>query len=227
MNIAILGSGTVGQTLAGKLSAIGHQVTLGTRDPEATKARDEPGPFGGPSFSAWHAAHSAVGVATFADAAKTAEVVILAAAGETALLTLESAGSAHLEDKILIDVSNPLDFSNGFPPTLSVCNTSSLGERIQDAFPKTHVVKALNTVAAPVMIEPGSVHDGDHTLFVCGNREEAKATVTRYLEDWFGWKDVLDLGDITNARGTEGYLLLWTRVFDGTQSALYNVKLRR
>lgn len=227
MKIAILGSGMVGQTLAGKLAAIGHEVALGTRDPEATKARTDPGPFGQPSFSDWYAENPKVNVLTFADAAAGAEVVLLAANGLTALLTLEGAGEANLDGKILIDVSNPLDFSNGFPPSLSVCNTTSLGEQIQQAYPNARVVKTLNTVSAPVMIEPGAVHDGDHTLFVCGDDADAKQAVTGYMSEWFGWKDVLDLGDIRNARGTEGYLLLWTRVFGATQTPLYNVKVVR
>lgn len=227
MNIAILGSGMVGQTLAGKLVAIGHEVALGTRDPEATKARTDPGPFGQPSFSDWYAENPRVNVETFADAAADAEVVMLAANGQTALLTLEGAGKENLDGKILIDVSNPLDFSNGFPPSLSVCNTTSLGEQIQQAYPDARVVKTLNTVSAPVMIEPGAVADGDHTLFVCGDDADAKQAVTGYMNEWFGWKDVLDLGDITNARGTEGYLLLWTRVFGATQTPLYNVKVVR
>ncbi|MEM6785884.1 MAG: NAD(P)-binding domain-containing protein [Myxococcota bacterium] len=227
MKIAILGSGTVGQTLAGKLIATGAAVSLGTRDPEATKARVAAGASDGPSFSAWHAMHPTVRVATFADAAATADLVILAAAGRTALETLEQTGAENLTGKVLIDVTNPLDFSQGFPPFLSVCNTDSLGERIQAAFPNVHVVKALNTVAAPVMIAPDSVHDGNHTLFVCGNDDEAKAKVTRHLKSWFGWRDVLDLGNITNARGTEGYLLLWTRIYGTTKSPLYNVDVRR
>lgn len=227
MKIAILGSGMVGQTLSGKLAAIGHDAALGTRDPEATKARTEPGPFGQPSFSEWYASNGGVAVKTFADAAADADVVILAAAGHAALKTLESAGAHNLDGKILIDVSNPLDFSNGFPPSLTVCNTSSLGEHVQEAFPNAKVVKTLNTVSAPVMIEPGAVSGGEHTLFVCGNDEGAKQAVTGYLNEWFGWKDVLDLGDITNARGTEGYLLLWTRIFGATQSPMYNVKVAR
>jgi len=124
-------------------------------------------------------------------------------------------------------VSNPLDFSKGMPPSLTVCNTDSLAEQIQRAFPGLKVVKTLNTMSAPVMVDPASLAGGDHDVFVCGNDDGAKGRVTEILRGWFGWKNVVDLGDLSAARGTEGYLLLWLRLFGATKSPMFNVKLVR
>ena len=141
------------------------------------------------------------------------EMVINATNGTGSLNALRLAGEQNLDGKILLDASNPLDFSQGMPPTLAVCNTDSTGEQIQRAFPKVKVVKGLNTVTALLMVNPALVNNGDHTLFVCGNDAEAKAQVTAWLREWFGWRDVLDLGDITSARGAEMYLPLWLRLW--------------
>jgi predicted dinucleotide-binding enzyme len=121
------------------------------------------------------------------------------------------------------DVSNPLDFSAGMPPTLSVCNDDSVGESIQRAFPDARVVKSLNTVNADVMVDPGIV-PGKHTMFVSGNDEGAKEEVKLLLES-FGWADdaILDLGDIGAARGQEMYLPLWLRLYGASGTAHLNV----
>jgi len=160
-----------------------------------------------------------------ADAAAFGEVIVNATSGAHALEALDRAGPAHLAGKIVIDVSNPLDFSRGFPPMLTVSNTDSLGEQIQRAFPDAHVVKTLNTVAAEVMVDPAGV-PGGHTLFLCGNDPGSKAVVLALLGD-LGWPstDVLDLGDITACRGTEAYLLLWVRLFQATGTRLLNVRV--
>ena len=136
MKIAVLGTGMVGQSLAGRLCGLGHDVTVGTRDPEATLARTEPDGMGNPPFSAWHAAHSAVRLATFAEAAEQADVVVNATNGGVSIEVLTQAGAANLAGKVLLDIANPLDFSQGFPPTLFVKDTDSLGEQIQRAFPR-------------------------------------------------------------------------------------------
>jgi 8-hydroxy-5-deazaflavin:NADPH oxidoreductase len=227
MKIAILGTGPVAKTLGGKLATIGHDVTLGTRDPAATMARSEADMFGLPPIAQWRKEHAAVGLETFADAAEWAEIVINASAGAAGTASLEAAGSKNLGGKILIDLSNPLDFSQGMPPMLSVCNDDSLGERIQRAFPDAKVVKTLNTVNAFLMIDPGQLNNADHTMFVAGNDEDAKAAVTGFLKDWFGWKDVLDLGDITNARGTEMMLPVWTRIYSAIQNPNFAFKIVR
>ena len=136
-----------------------------------------------------------------------------------------AAAGAHIDGKIIIDITNALDFSQGFPPALGVCNTDSVGEQLQREFPGTKIVKALNTVSAPLMINPRQLADGEHHLFVCGNDADAKAQVTTMLVDWLGWKHVLDLGDITNARATEMYLPLWLRLFGTLNTPMLNIQV--
>lgn len=227
MRIGVLGTGIVGRTLAGALQERGHDTTMGTRDVEGLMARSEPDAMGNPPFAGWHAGHAGIGVAPFAEAAAHGELVVNATAGSAAVDALTQARAENLSGKIVIDTSNALDFSQGFPPTLFVTNTDSLGERIQQAFPDARIVKALNTVNAGLMVDPGSLADGDHTLLICGNDEGAKSAVTGYLRDWFGWKDILDLGDITNARATEGSLILWTRLFGVLGTAQFSQKIVR
>lgn len=227
MNIGILGTGVVAKTLAGKLASLGHALVLGTRDPAASRGRTAPGPFGDPPLSAFLAQNPAVRLGTFAEAAAHGELLVNATSGLGALEALGLAGAANLAGKVLVDISNPLDFSRGFPPSLSVCNDDSLGERIQRAFPETRVVKTLNTVNAWLMVEPGMLAGGDHTMFVCGDDAEAKATVTRFLKEQLGWRDVLDLGGISMARGTEMYLPLWTRLYGALQTPNFSIKVVR
>lgn len=164
---------------------------------------------------------------TFAQTAAYGELLFNCAKGDATLKVLESVGTATLGDKILIDLSNPLDFSKGFPPSLTVCNTDSLGEQIQRAYPDLRVVKTLNTLNTHLMVEPTDV-PGDHTIFICGNDEVAKGKVTQVLTEWFGWKTrhVIDLGDITGARATEAWLLLWTRIFGATGTSNFNLEVR-
>jgi predicted dinucleotide-binding enzyme len=140
---------------------------------------------------------------------------------------LTAAGEANLEGKVLIDVSNALDFSHGVPPTLSVANTDSVGERIQRAFPGARVVKTLNTVTAAVMVAPTLVADGAHTMFMAGNDPRAKADVQRLLREGYGWKDVIDAGDIMAARGLEMYFVLWFHLYRALGDPIFNVALVR
>ena len=225
MRIAVFGTGVVGKTVAGKLDEIGHEVLVGTRDPEATKVRTEPGQFGEPSYADFVATHPKVKTETYADAARNAEIVVNATSGTGAIEALSSAGG--LAGKVIMDISNPLDFSKGFPPRLSLCNDDSLGEQIQRAFPQAKVVKTLNTVNAFLMVAPAQLAGGDHTMFVCGNDGDAKQKVTSLLTEGFGWKDVLDLGDITNARGTEMLLPIWTRIYASTKNPMFGFKIVR
>lgn len=227
MKIAVLGTGVVGQTIAGKLASLGHDVTIGTRDPAATRARKEPGQFGNPSFADWSASQPSVRVETFAKAAAAGELIVNASSGVSSLEVLAAAGEANLAGKILIDISNPLDFSKGMPPRLSVCNDDSLGEQIQRAFPQTKVVKTLNTVNAYLMVDPQQLAGGDHTMYVCGDDSAAKASVTSLLREAFGWKDIIDLGGVAMSRGTEMLLPLWVRVWGATQSPMFSFKLVR
>jgi predicted dinucleotide-binding enzyme len=224
MRVGVLGSGGVGQTLAGKMASLGQDVMIGTRDIQACLARTEAG-WGAMVFSEWHAKHPEVKVGTFAETASHGEILFNATSGMASLDALKLAGAENLDGKILVDVANPLDFSQGFPPSLSVCNTDSLAEQIQRAFPGAKVVKTLNTVNMAVMVDPGLVAGGEHHLFLSGNDADAKAEVTKILQDWFGWRDVIDLGDITSARGPEMALPLWLRLTGVVQTPMINFKI--
>ena len=226
MNIAVLGTGTVGRTIAGKLSELGHVVVVGTRDPQATVARTESDAMGTPPYSAWQAENPAVRLAPFAEAAAFGELVVLATSGSGALDALTRAGAENLAGKVLLDISNPLDGSQGFPPTLFVKDTDSLAEQLQRAFPTARVVKSLNTMTAAVMVDPGRVSGGEHSVFVSGDDEEAKRTVASLLED-FGHTDVIDLGDLSTARGAEMYLPLWLRLMGSLGTPFFNIKVVR
>ncbi|MDQ0758357.1 NADPH-dependent F420 reductase [Streptomyces canus] len=212
MRYAVLGTGIVGRTLAGKLASLGHDVVIGTRDPGATLARTEPDGMGNPPFAQWHADHGQVRLETFEEAAAFGETVVNTTAGERSLDALRAAGAPHLSGKVLIDVANPLDFSGG-RPTLDSVNTDSLGERIQRAFPDAKVVKTLNTMNCFVMVEPARVA-GEHTVFVSGDDTGAKKAVTALLVS-FGWPEasVIDLGDITTAGGVELLLPIWLHLY--------------
>ena len=225
MNIAVLGTGMVGQALAGRLDALGHAVVVGTRDPQATLGRTEPDGMGNPPFSAWHAQHPGVSLATFAEAAAGAELVVNASSGEAAMEVLRLAGAENLAGKVLVDIANPLDFSAGFPPTLFVKDSDSLGEQVQRAFPEARVVKTLNTLNASLMVEPKTLGEVS-TVFVSGDDPEAKATVTGLLQS-FGHEDVLDLGGIETARGTEMLLPIWLRLMGTLGTAHFNFKIVR
>ena len=215
MRIGILGTGVVGKTLGAKLTKLGHDVRMGSRSSGGEKARAWIKEAGGKSSEG-----------TFADASAHAEIVFNCTSGMASLEALRAAGAKNLEGKTLIDVANPLDFSKGMPPTLSVCNTESLGEQIQRAFPTAHVVKSLNTVSANVMVNP-SIIPGVHDMFVSGNDAKAKAQVIDLLKTGFGWKEVIDLGDITGARAQEMHLALWLRLFTKFQTPNVNIRVAR
>jgi predicted dinucleotide-binding enzyme len=225
VKVGILGSGAVGRTLAAKLATRGNDVTLGTRDVAALMAQREPGVMRLEPFADWHAQHPEVQVAPFAEAAGQAEIAFNATNGAASLAALQLAGAGALDGKVLVDVANPLDFSRGFPPTLLIANTDSLGEQIQRAFPGTRVVKTLNTVNGNVMVDPEAIAGGDHHLFVSGNDAAAKQQVTQLLQDWFGWRQVIDLGDITTARGPEMYLALWVRLIGKLGGTNFNIRV--
>jgi predicted dinucleotide-binding enzyme len=200
MRIAVLGTGTVGRTLAGKLRELGHDVEIGSRS-----QKDD--------------------AVEFADAAGGAELVVNATAGTASLEALRAAGAENLAGKVLLDVSNALDFSRGRPPRLSVCNDDSVGEQIQREFPEARVVKSLNTVNASVMVDPSLV-PGEHSVFVSGNDDGAKAQIRALLMS-FGWPEssIVDLGDISTARGAEMYVALWLRLFGAVQTPNFNIRV--
>lgn len=210
MNIAVLGTGMVGKALAAGFTRTGHDVTIGTRDPAVTRERegDLPAP-----------------LATYADAAAGAEVVVNATNGQATLEVLGLAGAANLAGKVLLEVSNPLDFSQGMPPTLTVKDTDSLGEQVQRAFPDARVVKTLNTMNAGLMVDPARL-GRPSSVFVSGDDAEAKQVVTGLLTE-LGHEDVVDLGGIETARGTEMYLPLWLRLMGALGTADFNIHVVR
>lgn len=215
MRYGVLGTGTVGEAIATKLVSLGHEVKMGARDPKNEKA------------AVWVAKQGAkASQGTFADAAGFGELLFNCTSGAGSLDALKAAGEENLSGKVLVDISNPLDFSKGMPPTLFVSNTDSLGEQIQRAFPKTHVVKTLNTLSAHLMVDPKSLAGGDHDLFISGNDADAKGKVKELLGT-FGWKTIHDLGDITTARGTESILPVWIRLWGALGDANFNFKIAR
>lgn len=226
MRIAVLGTGVVGRTLAGALAGLGHEVVMGTRDPQATFARSGPDALGAPPFSEWHAANQHIPLETFADAAAAGGLVVNATKGARTLAVLGSAGSANLARKVLVDVSNALDFSQGMPPVLNLVNTESLAERIQRSFPDTRVVKTLNTMNAGLMVDPGRLAGGDHSVFMSGDDAEAKATVSGLLQE-LGHRDIIDLGDITSARAAEMMMPAWLRLYSVLGTLDFNFKIVR
>ena len=216
MKIGVLGTGVVGHTIASKLVSVGQEVKMGSRQAGNDKA------------VAWARAAGASGSeGSFADAAAFGELVFNCTPGAVSLEALRAAGAQNLRGKILVDLSNPLDFSQGMPPALFAGNTDSLSEQIQGAFPETRVVKTLNTVTAALMVDPGKLAGGDHVLFMSGNDATAKARVAEVLRGWFGWKEIMDLGDITTARGAESYLHLWLRLWSALGTATFNIKIVR
>lgn len=212
--IAVLGTGDVGQQIGKKLVALGHEVTLGSRTADNEKA------------VAWAQEAGDKGrAATFADAVKSADdLVFFCGSGAAWSAMLDAAGgNSAFEGKVLVDISNPLDFSKGFPPTLSILNDNSLGEEIQKALPGAHVVKTLNMMSNPVMVNPAALGEATDIL-LCGNDDGAKKKVADMLRT-FGWERITDLGDITQSRGMEAWLLLWVRMFGKLQTPMFNIKI--
>ncbi|MDO9455163.1 NADPH-dependent F420 reductase [Nocardioides sp.] len=217
LTIAVLGSGPVGRALAGAFSGLGHAVVLGTRDPATTTAR--------PEHASWSTDHPTVRTSTFADAVVGCDLVVNASGGDVTLAVLGLADLDRLDGTVLLDVSNPLDHSQGFPPRLSVSNDDSLGEQVQRAHPRLRVVKSLNTMNNAVMADPRRLGSST-TVFVSGDDADAKALVTDLLTA-LGHDDVVDLGDITTARGPEMWLALWVRTAVALGTSDFNLKVVR
>ena len=212
MRIGMLGTGIVGQTIGSRLVQLGHEVMMGSRveaNPTAiTWARKE-------------GRYASFG--TFANAAAFGEIVFNCTLGSASLEALQQAGAHNLANKIVIDTANPLDYSTPIW-TLTVCNTDSLGEQIQRAFPEARVVKTLNTMNCNVMVDPGKLSQRTD-VFVSGNDIEAKATVISILRDWFGWQSVIDLGDISTSRGVEMFVVLWQDLRTWSSSHRFNIRV--
>ena len=216
MRIGVLGTGMVGNAIAGRLVELGHTVMMGAREAGNERAR------------AWvETAGDGASEGSFADAAAFGELVVNCTSGAHSLDALEAAGRENVAGKVLIDVANPLDFSAGMPPTFTVANTDSLGEQVQRALPDAKVVKALNTMNCQVMVEPNRV-PGDHAVFMCGDDADAKRQVRELLEG-VGWPSVriIDLGGIEAARGTEMYVALWVRLWGTLGTGDFNIAVVR
>jgi len=226
--IAIIGTGTVGQTIASKLITLGYDVMLGTRNVSEKLASTTKDGYGNPPFSEWYSKNKNVKIGTFAEAAVFGELVLNASQGANSINALKLADAKNLNGKIIIDVANPLDFSKGMPPCLvpELSNTNSLGEEIQKTFPDAKVVKTLNTMWCGLMVNPNMIGGGDHTNYICGNDTDAKTKVKSLMNE-FGWRNenILDLGDITSARGTEAVLSVWLRIWGTTQNGAFNFKI--
>jgi predicted dinucleotide-binding enzyme len=222
MKIGIIGSGVVAQSLGAKLIELGHDVVLGTRDP--AKLDDKKNMAG--TLREWLTKTSKGRVATFAEAAAHGELLVSATSGAVSLEALKMAAADKVGPKVLIDTGNILDFSRGMPPRTLAAQDNCLAEQLQAAFPNLRVVKALNTVTAPLMVNPRGLKDGDHTIFMSGNDKAAKAMVAELLTT-FGWTDILDLGDLSTARGPEMYMAMWLRLWGATGSGFVNIKVVR
>jgi predicted dinucleotide-binding enzyme len=230
MKIAIIGTGIVGKTIASKLVELNHDVMMGTRNVSDKLASTATDNYGNPPFGEWIKTNSKVKLGSFAEAAAFGELVVNATNGSNSLTALILAGTKNLAGKVLIDIANPLDFSNGMPPSLlpGLNNTNSLAEEIQKTFPDTMVIKTLNTMWCGLMINPSLVGNGDHINFISGNNSEAKNKVIKLLNQ-FGWldKNILDIGDITGARATESMLPIWLKVMGVTKNGAFNFRLVR
>lgn len=215
MKIGVFGTGNVGDTIGSKLVSLGHEVMMGSRNAQHEKAL---------AFVAKNGPKASSG--TFSEAAAFGEILFNCTLGSASVAVLQMAGNENLKGKILIDVSNPLDFSKGMPPSLSICNTHSLGEEIQQHFPDLKVVKTLNTMWCGLMVNPGMIGGGDHHVFMSSQHADAKSEVRNMLQS-FGWKEshILDLGDLSTARGTEMYLPLWLRIWGATNNGAFNIRI--
>lgn len=214
MRIAVFGTGTVGETLGTKLIEVGHEVMMGSRSATNEKAL------------AWvKKAGSKASAGTFADAAKFGQLIVNATLGTATLEVFKAAGADNTAGKPVIDISNPLDFSKGFPPSLFVSNTDSLAEQLQREFPKAHIVKALNTMTAAIMVNPRALPESHHT-WICGSDAGAKETVRGVLQS-FGWKpeEIIDCGDLSASRAIESLLPMWLRLYGTLKTPMFNLKI--
>ncbi len=214
--IGVFGTGIVGKTIGAKLIKLGYEVMMGSRTATNEKAL------------AWVDANGKnASTGAFADAAAFGEIIFNCTKGDVAIDIFKQAGIEKFANKLIIDVSNPLDFSKGMPPSLisQYANINSLGEEIQKLLPDADVVKTLNIVNCEVMVEP-TKSGGDPTMFISGNNTNAKEKVKTILNQ-FGWKDIIDLGDITTARGPEMLLPIWLRTYIATGNGYFAFKILR
>jgi predicted dinucleotide-binding enzyme len=218
MKIGVLGTGIVGETIATALVGKKHLVRMGSRSMNNEKAE------------AWvKKANDYASQGDFNDAASFGEIVFLALNGEHALDAINLIDPESVAGKVVVDITNPLDFSRGMPPRIihGLGGNNSLGEEIQRALPGAYVVKALNTINCNVMVDPRSVNKGEHTLFLCGNNADAKNQLKHFLVDNFNWRadNLLDLGPIESARVTEAYVPLWVSIMQAVGTPLFSIQV--
>jgi predicted dinucleotide-binding enzyme len=212
--IGVLGTGMVGNTIASRLIELDYEVKMGSRIAGNDKAK------------AWADSNGPkASQGTFSDAARFGDLIFNCTKGEHTLDVLQTVEAKNMSGKILIDVSVPLDFSKGSPPTLipALTNTNSLGEEIQRRYPKTLVVKTLNIVNCEVMVDPSKC-GGNASMFIAGNDSEAKKEVEKILQK-FGWKDIIDLGEIKHSRSTEMMLPIWLSVYMTNKNSHFGFKI--
>jgi len=197
--VGVLGTGEVGRRLAAGFRGLGHQVTIGSRDPEKPELRDWLSVEGG-----------GIQAGTFAEAASRGELLVLAVLGDVADQVIVDSGRENFAGKVVVDAMNPLDFSGGFPPKLSISGEDSLGERVQRALPDARIVKAFNIIGSPYFVDP-SFREGSPTMLIAGDDADAKRTVTDLLAD-FGWSDVIDIGGIGGSRELEAICIAWVKI---------------
>jgi hypothetical protein len=226
MIISILGTGIVGRTIAAKMSALGHRVKLGTRSVKDTIDRPSKG-MDGLTFKEWSKQNPSLTLLNYEDLPAETNLFVNATNGGASLDALKKVGKGKLKGKTIIDIGNPLDFSKGMPPSLFICNTDSLGEAIQREFPESNVVKSLNTMNCLIMMNPSLV-PGDHSVFISGDNPTAKKEVEELLQA-IGWKksNIIDLGDLSTARGTEMLLPVWIRLWGAFGNANFNFHIAR
>ena len=197
--VGVLGTGEVGRRLASGFRGRGHEVTIGSRDPEKPELRE------------WLSTEGAgIQAGTFTEAAAGSELLVLAVLGDAAEEVIADAGRESFAGKVVIDAMNPLDFSGGFPPKLSISGEDSLGERVQRALPDAKIVKAFNIIGNPYFVDP-SFSEGQPTMLIAGNDADAKRTVTDLLAD-FGWSDIVDIGGIDGSRELEAICIAWVKI---------------
>lgn len=223
MKIGILGTGVVGKTLAAKLNEMGYDVMIGTRNVSETLSKVNKDMMGSPPFKEWHSQNPKVKFGTFAEAAQFGEMIMLATHGVATIAAIDVAGKNNFKGKVVVDTTNPLDFSQGMPPKFAVTLGNSLGEQIQKHIPEAKVVKAFNTVNAFVIVSPKR-EEGDPDLFIAGNDEEAKNKI-KSLAEKMGWKRVLDIGDISNSYWLEAMTMFWVYFGDKYNNWTHAFKL--
>jgi predicted dinucleotide-binding enzyme len=197
--VGVLGTGEVGRRLAMGFRSRDHDVMIGSRDPDKPELRE------------WLSGDGAgIRGGTFAETAAHGELLVLAVLGDAVEEVIAAAGPQNFSGKVVIDTTNPLDSSGGFPPKLSITGEDSLGERVQRWLPDARVVKAFNTIGNALFVDP-SFREGEPTMLIVGDDGPAKRTVTAVLND-FGWSDVVDLGGIQGSRELEAICIAWVKI---------------